>query len=78
MLFDRDPKGDRYSRKHYDSDGYRNGYSRPSLDGGYVDYDRRGRRVGYSTENSEGGYDHYRNGKYVGSSGEDDYMDSYF
>ena len=77
MLFDKDSKGDRFSRKHYDSDGHRTGYSRPNLSGGYVDYDRHGRRVGYSEKNSEGGYDHYRNGKYIGSSDEDDYMDSY-
>lgn len=77
MLFDRDSKGDRFSRKHYDSDGHRTGYSRPNLNGGYVDYDRKGRRVGYSEKNSEGGYDHYRNGRLIGTSDEDDYMDCY-
>ena len=77
MSFHKDPKGARFSRRHYDSDGYRSGYSRPNLCGGYVDYDRKGRRVGYSRKNSEGGYDHYRNGRLVGSSGEEDYMDCY-
>ena len=74
MLFDRDSKDDRYSRKHYDSDGHRSGYSRPNLSGGYVNYDRKGRRVGYSEENRDGGYDHYNSsGCYIGSSDEDDH-----
>lgn len=77
MSIHRDSKGDRFSRKHYDSEGHRTGYSRPNLAGGCVDYDRRGRRVGYSEKNSEGGYDHYRNGEYIGSSDEEDYMDCY-
>ncbi len=74
MLFDRDSKGDCFSKKHYDSDGHRTGYSRPSLGGGYVDYDRHGRRIGYSEKNDEGGYDHYDGwGNKTGSS--DDYLD---
>lgn len=77
MLFDKDPKGDRFSRKHYNSNGTRTGYSRPNLAGGYVNYDRKGRRVGYSEKNSDGTYDHYRNGRYIGTSGEEDYMDCY-
>lgn len=59
MLFDRDSKGDRFSRRHYDSNGNRSGYSRPNLPGGHVNYDRKGRRVGRSEENADGSYDHY-------------------
>ena len=78
MLFDKDSKGDRFSRKHYDSDDHRTGYSRPNLNGGYVNYDRHGRRVGYSKENSQGGYDHYdSSGRQIGSSDENDYMSCY-
>lgn len=77
MLFDRDSKGDRFSRRHYDSNGNRSGYSRPNLPGGYVNYDRKGRRVGRSEENADGSYDHYDGwGNKIGSSSEEDFEDS--
>ena len=63
MSLYRDPKGDRFSKKNYDSNGRRT-----------VNYDRKGRIIGYSEKNSAGGYTHYDNhGKEIGSSGYGNY-----
>ena len=59
MSIHRKENVNRFSKKHYNSNGIRTGYSRPGLFGGEIHYDRKGRRIGVSSTETKSSYDSF-------------------